>query len=81
EGGVDVVELGVPFSDPQADGPTIQATNQVALQNGITLTECLEIVRDARAKGLTIAVVLMGYLNPFLAYGLNKLVHDAHRNG
>ncbi|CAN0520811.1 unnamed protein product, partial [Ectocarpus sp. 8 AP-2014] len=68
-GGVDVVELGVPFSDPQADGPTIQATNQVALQNGITLTECIEIVRDARAKGLTIAVVLMGYLNPFLTYG------------
>lgn len=54
---------------------------QVALQNNVTLTECLDIVRDARAKGLTIAVVLMGYLNPFLAYGLNKLVHNAHRNG
>ncbi|CAN0389126.1 unnamed protein product, partial [Scytosiphon promiscuus] len=81
EGGADVIELGVPFSDPQADGPTIQATNEVALKNNVTVTDCLNYVREARTKGLTTPVVLMSYLNPLLAYGLDELVVDAHRSG
>ncbi|CAB1106132.1 unnamed protein product [Ectocarpus sp. CCAP 1310/34] len=79
EGGVDVVELGVPFGDPQAGGPTIQATKQVHVSGGLAERRhpngMSRNSRDARAKGLTIVVVLMGYLNPFLAYGLNKLAH------
>lgn len=81
DGGADVIELGVPFTDPQADGATIQRTNQVALKNNIRLTDCLRYVKEARAKGLTAPVILMGYLNPFLAYGLDKLMKDAQESG
>ncbi|CAM9706380.1 unnamed protein product, partial [Scytosiphon promiscuus] len=81
EGGADVIELGVPFSDPQADGPTIQATNEIALKNNVTVSDCLDYVRDARTRGLTTPVVLMSYLNPLLAYGLDKLVMDTKRSG
>ncbi|CAM9880850.1 unnamed protein product, partial [Choristocarpus tenellus] len=81
EGGADVIELGVPFTDPQADGATIQATNQVALQNNVRLTDCLDYVKEARARGLTAPVILMGYLNPFLAYGLDELMVDVREAG
>ncbi|KAG5180854.1 tryptophan synthase [Tribonema minus] len=81
EGGADVIELGVPFTDPQADGATIQRTNQVALKNKIRLSDCLRYVKEARSKGLTTPVVLMGYLNPFLAYGLDKLMADVKEAG
>eukprot|EP00903_Cladosiphon_okamuranus_P005323 g5321.t1 len=81
EGGADVIELGVPFTDPQADGPTIQASNQIALENNVTFVDCLGYVREARARGLTAPVVLMGYLNPFLAYGLDRLIKDASEAG
>eukprot|EP00904_Undaria_pinnatifida_P001388 jgi/Undpi1/1124/HiC_scaffold_10.g04586.m1 len=81
EGGADVIELGIPFTDPQADGATIQGTNQIALKNNVNLKDCLDYVRDARAKGLTAPVVLMGYLNPFLAYGLDKLMEEAREAG
>lgn len=54
---------------------------QIALKNKVTLGDCLNYVRDARAKGLTAPVVLMGYLNPFLAYGLDKLMKDAQEAG
>jgi tryptophan synthase len=80
-GGAGVIELGVPFTDPQADGTTIQLTNQVALKNKVSLKDCLHYVEQARAKGLTVPVVLMGYLNPFLAYGLDKLMDDAKKAG
>lgn len=76
EAGVDVIELGVPFSDPMADGATIQKANQVALLNGTTVGDCISAVRDARAAGLKAPVVLMGYLNPFMRYGEAKLVDD-----
>lgn len=68
-GGADIIELGVPFSDPIADGPTIQKANQIALQTPITIKTCLEYTKQARQKGLTIPVILMGYYNPFLQYG------------
>lgn len=73
----DLLELGVPFSDPLADGPTIQHSTQVALQNGTTLADCLNMVGELRQRGMTTPVLLMGYLNPFMAYGLGKLMGDA----
>ena len=69
EGGASLIELGVPYSDPQADGATIQKTNQVAIKGGTsTVQQCLDIVQEARDQGLTVPVVLMGYFNPFLQF-------------
>ncbi|CAM9331807.1 unnamed protein product [Chrysoparadoxa australica] len=81
EGGAGVIELGVPFTDPQADGATIQATNQVALKNNIRLSDCLQFVKAARQRGLVTPVILMGYYNPFLAYGLDALMADVKEAG
>ena len=81
EGDVDVIEIGVPFSDPMADGATIQHANHVALAGGIAYSDCLEIVREARAAGLTAPVVFMGYYNPLLAYGEERAVSDAGAAG
>ena len=75
--GADLMELGVPFSDPLADGPTIQHSTQVALENGITIKRCLEGVAELRARGVSIPLILMGYINPVLAYGLEKFVIEA----
>lgn len=80
-GGADIIELGMPFSDPQADGATIQHTNQVALGFDVNIPKCLSLVVDARSRGLTAPVVLMGYYNPVLQYGLEKLVQDAAAAG
>jgi len=80
-GGADVLELGVPFTDPQADGATIQKANEVALSHGVTLQSCINMVSLARTKGLTVPVVLMGYYNPFLAYDLDKLMDDSKNAG
>lgn len=76
EGGADVIELGVPFSDPLADGPTVQKSSFEALKNGIKLQDVLEMVKEARKQGLTVPVILMGYWNPFAQYGEEKLVKD-----
>ncbi|KAI8909599.1 tryptophan synthase beta subunit-like PLP-dependent enzyme [Gorgonomyces haynaldii] len=77
KGGADVIELGsVPFSDPIADGPTIQDSSFIALQNNITIEDCLEYVREARKQGLKAPVVFMGYYNPFLMYGEAQLMKD-----
>ena len=62
--GVDGFEIGIPFSDPLADGPTIQAATQIALENGITVRRCLDAVRTLRAEGVVQPMLLMGYLNP-----------------
>ena len=72
EGGADLIELGVPFSDPVADGPTIQQAAQVALQEGITPERCLELVSVLRQRGLNAPLVMMGYYNPIYAYGLDR---------
>lgn len=71
-GGADVLELGVPFSDPIAEGPTIQHSSQVALENGVNLGDCLEFTARLRAE-TDAGLVLMGYANPFLAYGIDPL--------
>jgi tryptophan synthase len=82
EGGASIIELGIPYTDPQADGATIQITNQVAIKGGTSeISQCLDMIRDARTMGLTIPVVLMGYYNPFLQYGLDKLCQETKEAG
>merc|ERR1719491_1476711 len=74
EGGSSIIELGIPYTDPQADGATIQKTNQVAIAAGTSeIDTCLAMVSEARILGLTVPVILMGYYNPFYQYGLPKL--------
>ncbi len=75
--GADLMELGIPFSDPLADGPVIQMATQRALAQGMTVAGCLETVRTLRARGVTIPLVFMGYYNPLLAYGLERFCRDA----
>jgi tryptophan synthase alpha chain len=79
--GADGFEIGVPFSDPLADGPTIQTATQVALQNGVTVPRCLTAVRTLRERGVRQPMLLMGYLNPLLAYGLEQFARDARTAG
>ncbi|ODV87236.1 hypothetical protein CANARDRAFT_26654 [[Candida] arabinofermentans NRRL YB-2248] len=81
DGGADIIELGVPFSDPIADGPTIQVANTLALENGITVPKCLELVKQARATGVTVPIVLMGYYNPILNYGEQQFIKDTKTAG
>lgn len=80
-GGADIIEIGVPFSDPIADGPTIQDSSFAALQNNIDIPTCLGFVKEARAQGLFVPVVFMGYYNPFLIYGEQKLMKDCAEAG
>jgi tryptophan synthase len=80
-GGADVIELGAPFTDPIADGPTIQKSNTIALQNGVTTESTLAMVREARARGLKAPVLLMGYYNPVRAYGEERLAKDSYAAG
>ncbi|HOT91682.1 MAG TPA: tryptophan synthase subunit alpha [Anaerolineae bacterium] len=77
EAGADLVELGVPFSDPLADGATIQAAAQRALENGMSLALCLEQAAALRARGVTIPFVLMGYYNPIMQFGIEHFVEQA----
>ncbi|MDH3475877.1 MAG: tryptophan synthase subunit alpha [Rhodospirillales bacterium] len=79
--GADVIELGMPFTDPMADGPAIQAASQRALKRGIKLREILEMVRDFRAGDEATPVVLMGYYNPIYSYGVDKFLVDAKAAG
>lgn len=81
DAGADLLELGVPFSDPLADGPVIQHATQVALENGVDLKTCLSIVQTARDQGVTIPLVLMGYYNPLLRYGMKTFARDAFEAG
>jgi len=79
--GADLIEVGLSFSDPLADGPVIQQATQVALEKGITIKRSLEAVKELRNCGVTIPLILMGYYNPMLAYGLEKFIHDAKEAG
>lgn len=78
--GVDIVELGVPFSDPMADGPVIQRASQRALKRGTTFREILELVKGLRRR-TEIPLILMSYYNPVLQYGLNALAAEAAAAG
>jgi tryptophan synthase alpha chain len=79
--GADLIEVGLSFSDPLADGPVIQKATQVALEKGITVKKSLEAVKELRKRGVDIPLVLMGYYNPMLAYGLEKFIYDAQEAG
>jgi tryptophan synthase alpha chain len=76
QGGADIVELGVPFSDPIADGPVIQRAGERALKAGMTLTKALEILRELRQRS-QIPVIVFSYLNPVLRYGFERFARDA----
>jgi tryptophan synthase alpha chain len=78
--GADIIELGVPFSDPMADGLTIQASSQRAVANGVTLGNVLELVRALRGSS-ALPIVLFSYLNPLFRYGIEKLAIDAAECG
>lgn len=77
EAGADVIELGMPFSDPMADGPAIQAASLRALAAGMTLRKTLEMVRSFRVDDDVTPIVLMGYYNPIYSYGVDAFVKDA----
>jgi tryptophan synthase alpha chain len=79
--GADLIELGVPFSDPMADGPAIQASSLRALQGGMTLSKTLDLVQRFRRKNATTPIVLMGYYNPIHRYGTARFARDAAAAG
>jgi tryptophan synthase alpha chain len=79
--GADVIELGMPFTDPMADGPAIQASSQRALKAGMTLVKTLDLVRGFRARDAATPIVLMGYYNPIYIYGVDRFLTDAKAAG
>ncbi|MBI3738195.1 MAG: tryptophan synthase subunit alpha [Chloroflexi bacterium] len=81
DAGADMIELGIPFSDPLADGPVIQRATEIALQNGMTVKKCLEIARAAREDGVACPLILMGYYNPILRFGLAEFADAAQSAG
>jgi len=80
EAGTDLIELGIPFSDPLADGPTIQHASTVALQNGVTLALVLEMAKEISRK-ITVPIILMGYYNPILQFGVERFILAAQDAG
>lgn len=81
EAGADIIEIGIPFSDPVADGPTIQESNKIALDNGMNLHLLVDEVKQIRREGVKIPILLMGYLNPVMQYGVEKFLSDAAKAG
>lgn len=81
KGGVDMIEVGVPFSDPMADGPVIQHSSSVALKNGMTLELLLSQIEEARADAGDTSMILMGYLNPMMQYGVERLFARCKASG
>ena len=82
--GADLIELGVPFSDPLADGPVIQRASQMALERGMTVRKGIELTRRLRQRGITVPLLAMGYLNPLIAFGEQQYVaawRDAGADG
>ncbi|HYG39936.1 MAG TPA: tryptophan synthase subunit alpha [Cytophagales bacterium] len=80
ESGVDIVEIGIPFSDPIADGPTIQQSNDIALGNGMTIKKLFEQIKDVR-ETVTIPILLMGYINPIIQYGIERFCEKCKEIG
>ena len=81
EAGADCIELGVPFSDPLADGPTIQASSFHALRNGVTLGSCIGMVSELRGRVPDTPMILMGYYNPIFSYGVSRFAQEAEDAG
>ena len=80
ESGADIIELGMPYSDPVADGPVIQQSNMKALENGISIVKIFEQLQSVKSQ-LTVPVILMGYLNPVMQFGLEKFCAAAEEAG
>ena len=80
EGGADIIELGMPFSDPLADGATIQHAGHIALERGMSIRGCMDVARQVSTKS-AVPLLLMGYYNPVMAYGLTRFCADAKANG
>jgi tryptophan synthase alpha chain len=80
DAGADIIEIGIPFSDPVADGPTIQESSKIALDNGMSLALLLEQVKEIR-KNVSLPIILMGYLNPVYQYGVERFIKDASEAG
>ncbi len=81
EAGADIIELGIPFSDPMADGPVIQRASERALEQGVSLNNCLEMVRQFRETDPSTPIVLMGYLNPIEVMGYGEFAERAQAAG
>ena len=81
ESGADMLELGIPFSDPIADGPTIQKTSFKALENGVSLAICMDVLTTIRESDDSSPIIFMGYFNPFLQYGLESFLSEASKRG
>jgi tryptophan synthase alpha chain len=81
DGGADLIELGVPFSDPLADGTTVQRATHAAVEAGVTLADVLAVCGTLREHGLETPLIAMTYLNPILSYGLARFAEDAAKNG
>jgi len=79
--GADIIELGMPFSDPMADGPAVQASSQRAIKSGQTMVRTLELVRSFRRRDDLTPIVLMGYYNPIYVYGVDRFLADARAAG
>ena len=79
--GIDMVEIGIPFSDPMADGPVIQEASTQALRNGISLRLLFQQIKDIRKEGITMPVILMGYLNPIMQYGFESFCQTCSEIG
>jgi tryptophan synthase alpha chain len=81
EAGADIIEIGIPFSDPVADGPTIQESNKIALDMGMNVHLLIDQVKEIRRQKVKIPIILMGYLNPIMQYGVEKFLKDASTAG
>jgi tryptophan synthase alpha chain len=81
DAGADIIEIGIPFSDPVADGPTIQESNKVALDNGMNLHLLVDQVKQIRKEKIDTPIILMGYLNPVMQYGVQKFLKDVSKAG
>lgn len=79
-GGADCIELGIPFSDPTADGPTIQRSSERALKNGVSLSQIFRLIRDFRQSS-ELPIILFGYFNPIFRYGVKRFCREACRAG
>ncbi|MBT4702498.1 MAG: tryptophan synthase subunit alpha, partial [Rhodospirillaceae bacterium] len=79
--GADLIELGMPFSDPMADGPAIQASSQRALKSGASMQQTLDLVGEFRGVDDATPIILMGYFNPIYIYGVDKFLDDAKDAG
>ena len=79
--GIDIIEIGMPFSDPMADGPTIQLSSARAIKKGVNLSDIFEIVRFARNKNKDLPIILMGYYNVILHFGVKEFVKNCKKNG